>query len=58
MNKKRIKPDINLEAGDEVRIPPVRAAEREEEATATSGKKKVAALATSSYMKMIMTCAE
>ncbi|WP_250218233.1 S4 domain-containing protein, partial [Escherichia coli] len=28
VNKKRIKPDYKLEAGDEVRIPPVRVAER------------------------------
>ncbi len=32
VNKKRIKPEYKLEAGDEVRIPPVRVAEREEEA--------------------------
>ncbi|CAH0181103.1 23S rRNA pseudouridylate synthase [bacteria symbiont BFo1 of Frankliniella occidentalis] len=31
VNKKRIKPEYKLEAGDEVRIPPVRVAEREEE---------------------------
>ncbi len=30
VNKKRIKPEYKLEAGDEVRIPPVRVAEREE----------------------------
>ncbi len=29
--KKRVKPEYKLEAGDEVRIPPVRVAEREEE---------------------------
>ena len=32
VNKKRIKPEYKLEAGDEVRIPPVRVAEREEAA--------------------------
>lgn len=32
VNKKRIKPEYKLEAGDEVRIPPVRVAEREEPA--------------------------
>lgn len=32
VNKKRIKPEYKLEAGDEVRIPPVRVAEREEQA--------------------------
>ncbi|CCP02877.1 pseudouridylate synthase [Erwinia amylovora Ea644] len=31
VNKKRIKPEYKLEAGDEIRIPPVRVAEREEE---------------------------
>ena len=31
VNKKRIKPEYKLEAGDEVRIPPVRVAEREEQ---------------------------
>lgn len=31
VNKKRVKPEYKLEAGDEVRIPPVRVAEREEE---------------------------
>lgn len=30
VNKKRVKPEYKLEAGDEVRIPPVRVAEREE----------------------------
>ena len=32
VNKKRIKPEYKLQAGDEVRIPPVRVAEREEAA--------------------------
>ncbi len=32
VNKKRVKPEYKLLAGDEVRIPPVRVAEREEEA--------------------------
>lgn len=31
VNKKRIKPEYKLEAGDEVRIPPVRVAEREDD---------------------------
>lgn len=31
VNKKRIKPEYKLETGDEVRIPPVRVAEREEQ---------------------------
>lgn len=44
MNKKRIKPEYKLEAGDEVRIPPVRVAEREEEAVSPH-LQKVAALA-------------
>jgi 23S rRNA pseudouridine955/2504/2580 synthase len=36
VNKKRVKPEYKLEAGDEVRIPPVRVAEREEEASPAS----------------------
>ncbi len=44
VNKKRIKPEYKLEAGDEVRIPPVRVAEREEEAVSPH-LQKVAALA-------------
>jgi len=32
VNKKRIKPEYKLENGDEVRVPPVRVAEREEDA--------------------------
>lgn len=44
VNKKRIKPEYKLEAGDEVRIPPVRIAEREEEAVSPH-LQKVAALA-------------
>ena len=43
VNKKRIKPEYKLEAGDEVRIPPVRVAEREEEAVSPK-LAKVAAL--------------
>ncbi|CAO97075.1 23S rRNA pseudouridine(955/2504/2580) synthase RluC [Erwinia tasmaniensis] len=31
VNKKRIKPEYKLEAGDEIRIPPVRVAEREDD---------------------------
>ena len=46
VNKKRIKPEYKLEAGDEVRIPPVRVAEREEEAVSPH-LQKVAALAES-----------
>ncbi len=44
VNKKRIKPEYKLESGDEVRIPPVRVAEREEEAVSPH-LQKVAALA-------------
>jgi 23S rRNA pseudouridine955/2504/2580 synthase len=44
VNKKRVKPEYKLEAGDEVRIPPVRVAEREEEAVSPH-LQKVAALA-------------
>ncbi|EIQ24439.1 pseudouridine synthase, RluA family protein [Shigella flexneri K-315] len=44
VNKKRIKPEYKLEAGDEVRIPPVRVAEREEEAVSPH-LQKVATLA-------------
>lgn len=44
VNKKRIKPEYKLEAGDEVRIPPVRVAEREEDAVSPH-LQKVAALA-------------
>ncbi|MTH46547.1 23S rRNA pseudouridine(955/2504/2580) synthase RluC [Intestinirhabdus alba] len=44
VNKKRIKPEYKLEAGDEVRIPPVRVAEREE-AALSPRLQKVAALA-------------
>ena len=43
VNKKRVKPEYKLEAGDEVRIPPVRVAEREEEAVSPK-LQKVAAL--------------
>ncbi|SWI86970.1 ribosomal large subunit pseudouridine synthase C [Klebsiella pneumoniae] len=44
VNKKRVKPEYKLEAGDEVRIPPVRVAEKEEEAVSPH-LQKVAALA-------------
>jgi len=44
VNKKRIKPEYKLEAGDEVRIPPVRVAEREEAAVSPK-LAKVASLA-------------
>jgi len=44
VNKKRIKPEYKLEEGDEVRIPPVRVAEREEQAVSPK-LEKVAALA-------------
>ena len=44
VNKKRIKPEYKLAAGDEVRIPPVRVAEREEDAVSPH-LQKVAALA-------------
>ncbi|HKS33774.1 MAG TPA: 23S rRNA pseudouridine(955/2504/2580) synthase RluC [Enterobacteriaceae bacterium] len=43
VNKKRIKPEYKLEDGDEVRIPPVRVAERDDEAVSPH-LKKVAAL--------------
>lgn len=43
VNKKRVKPEYKLEAGDEVRIPPIRVAEREEEAVSPH-LQKVAAL--------------
>ena len=43
VNKKRIKPEYKLEDGDEVRIPPVRVAEREEESVSPK-LAKVAAL--------------
>ncbi|WP_370548464.1 23S rRNA pseudouridine(955/2504/2580) synthase RluC [Edwardsiella tarda] len=43
VNKKRIKPEYKLEAGDEVRIPPVRVAERDE-APVSARLDKVAAL--------------
>lgn len=43
VNKKRTKPEYKLEAGDEVRIPPVRVAERDEEAVSPH-LQKVAAL--------------
>lgn len=43
VNKKRINPGYKLEAGDRVRIPPVRVAEREEEAVSPD-LQKVAAL--------------
>ncbi|VDZ83716.1 Ribosomal large subunit pseudouridine synthase C [Kluyvera intermedia] len=32
VNKKRVKPEYKLEDGDQVRVPPVRVAEREEDA--------------------------
>lgn len=44
VNKKRVKPEYKLEAGDEVRIPPVRVSEKEEEAVSPH-LQKVAALA-------------
>lgn len=44
VNKKRIKPEYKLEAGDEVRVPPVRVAEREED-NVSPKLAKVAALA-------------
>lgn len=44
VNKKRIKPEYKLEAGDEVRIPPVRVAERDEAAVSPK-LAKVASLA-------------
>ncbi|WP_259461902.1 S4 domain-containing protein, partial [Enterobacter sp. R1(2018)] len=44
VNKKRVKPEYKLEDGDEVRIPPVRVAEREE-APVSPHLQKVAALA-------------
>ncbi len=44
VNKKRIKPEYKLEVGDEVRIPPVRVAERDEEAVSPK-LAKVASLA-------------
>lgn len=43
VNKKRIKPEYKLEDGDQVRIPPVRVAEREEDAVSPH-LQKVAAL--------------
>jgi ribosomal 50S subunit-recycling heat shock protein len=43
VNKKRVKPEYKIEAGDEVRIPPVRVAEREEQAVSPH-LNKVAAL--------------
>lgn len=43
VNKGRVKPEYKLEAGDEVRIPPLRVAEREEEAVSPK-LAKVAAL--------------
>ena len=43
VNKKRVKPEYKLEAGDDVRIPPIRVAEREEEAVSPK-LQKVAAL--------------
>ncbi|KTR97810.1 23S rRNA pseudouridine(955/2504/2580) synthase RluC [Pantoea dispersa] len=43
VNKKRVKPEYKLEDGDEVRVPPVRVAEREEQAVSPK-LDKVAAL--------------
>jgi len=43
VNKKRIKPEYKIQDGDEIRIPPVRVAEREEEAVSPH-LQKVAAL--------------
>lgn len=43
VNKKRVKPEYKLEDGDQVRVPPVRVAEREEEAVSPK-LAKVAAL--------------
>ncbi|MCE0488491.1 23S rRNA pseudouridine(955/2504/2580) synthase RluC [Pantoea sp. Mb-10] len=44
VNKKRVKPEYKLEDGDEIRVPPVRVAEREEQAVSPK-LDKVAALA-------------
>lgn len=54
VNKKRIKPEYKLEAGDEVRIPPVRVAEREEEAVSPH-LQRWRRWRTSSYMKMTIS---
>lgn len=43
VNKKRIKPEYKIQDGDEIRIPPVRVAEREEQAVSPH-LQKVAAL--------------
>ena len=43
VNKKRVKPEYKLEEGDEIRVPPVRVAEREEQAVSPK-LDKVAAL--------------
>ncbi len=51
VNKGRIKPEYKLVEGDQVRVPPVRVAERE--TTPVSAKlDKVAALANCIYLKM------
>lgn len=39
VNKKRVKPEYKLEEGDEVRIPPVRVAERDEDAVSPNWRK-------------------
>lgn len=51
VNKKRIKPEYKLEAGDEVRIPPVRVAEQKRRFRHIC--KRWRRWRTSSYMKMI-----
>lgn len=54
VNKKRIKPEYKLEAGDEVRIPPVRVAERKKRRFRHICK-RWRRWRTSSYMKMIIS---
>ncbi|MGL4417215.1 MAG: S4 domain-containing protein, partial [Plesiomonas shigelloides] len=44
VNKKRIKPEYKLQAGDEVRVPPIRVSEKEE-APVSAKLTRVAALA-------------
>ena len=45
VNKKRVKPEYKLEAGEEVRIPPVRVAERDEEAVSPKLQKELTKMA-------------
>ena len=51
VNKERIKPDYRLQAGDQVRVPPLRLAERDEPAPLAQGLLKLPVLAASTSLR-------